>query len=67
MTVGTSIGLGIVPVAAFSFARWAVLRRCTSCRPRCPNGHRFEIEGMLLLGWMWIALAVGLVAGSVLP
>ena len=37
-------------------SRWCALRRCTSCAPRCPNGHRLEISAME--GVMFAALAM---------
>ena len=43
MAIAIGYAVGAVLTAAL---RWWTLRHCTSCSPRCPNGHRIEIAGL---------------------
>lgn len=53
--IALGLATGIAIQSAFIWWRRA---RCTSCRPRCPNGHQQEIagsQGMLIASVMVIA------------
>jgi hypothetical protein len=44
--------------AAWSAWRWWRLTRCTTCMPRCPNAHRYEIQGNAIMLTITAAFAV---------
>jgi hypothetical protein len=54
---GLLAGMGIAAVV-----RFRSLANCDSCEPRCPNAHRFEIEGngtMVSIAFLGMAAIAG--------
>ena len=60
------LGVGSMLAVMFLLSLWDVasLRRCTRCRPHCPNGHELRIVGSAGLafgtGWVLLWMLIGL-------